>query len=68
MFFGLQPNLRILLIGRINSWKGHKLLIKAISGLSKQIIEEVELRIVGDVFEDQIYFKEELVDMVKELI
>ncbi len=62
-----KPNLRILLIGRINSWKGHKLLVKAISGLSKKIIKEVEVQIVGDVFEDQIYFKEELVDMVKEL-
>jgi len=60
-------SLRILLIGRINSWKGHKLLFEAISMLSKNILEEIELRIVGDVFEDQFFYKEELIEMVKEL-
>ena len=52
--------MRILLIGRINSWKGHKLLLEAISMLSTKILEEIELHIVGDVFEDQFFYKEEL--------
>tara|TARA_B110000240_G_C13502584_1_gene454530 strand:+ start:2390 stop:3499 length:1110 start_codon:yes stop_codon:yes gene_type:complete len=60
-------NMRILLIGRINSWKGHKLLLEAISMLSIKILEEIELRIVGDVFEDQFFYKEELEELVKNL-
>ncbi len=45
--------IKILLIGRINSWKGQSLLIKAIAILNETEREKIEIQIVGDVFMNQ---------------
>jgi len=42
--------INLLLIGRINSWKGQPLLINAIGSLAFTLRNRVRLRIVGDVF------------------
>lgn len=44
-------NIKILMIGRINRWKGQDLLLKAISKISPNNQAKINLRIVGDVFE-----------------
>lgn len=43
--------LKLLIIGRINDWKGQDFVLKALSSLEEQV--NVEIDIVGDVFEDQ---------------
>lgn len=45
--------LRLLLIGRINTWKGHDLLLDALRRLSEDERERFSVRIVGDVAEGQ---------------
>ena len=45
--------LRLLLIGRINSWKGQDLLLDALGRLSPDERERFSVRIVGDVAEGQ---------------
>lgn len=54
--------LRLLMIGRINPQKGHDILIKAISKIKNKC--QVKVRIVGDVFENQIGYRKSLVDLV----
>ncbi len=60
----LRPKLRILMIGRINSWKGQDLLLESVSYMSKKYKDKIEIRIVGSVFENQIHFKENLENIV----
>ncbi len=52
--------LNLLLIGRINSWKGHLLLLKALKEIVNEGITGISVRFVGDVFENQNHFIEEL--------
>ena len=47
--------LRVLMLGRINDWKGQDLLIEAIKLLPEMQRRTVELRIAGDAFEGQPY-------------
>lgn len=56
---------RLLLIGRINSWKGQDTLVEALSRLPPAIRAALEVRIVGDVFEKQ-GFREDLETLVRE--
>jgi glycosyltransferase involved in cell wall biosynthesis len=49
--------LRLLLLGRFNSWKGQTLLVEAISQLSAEERGSVEVRLVGSVFEGQTQFE-----------
>lgn len=42
--------LRVLMIGRINDWKGQDLLVEAIALLSQADRERIEVRVVGDTF------------------
>ncbi len=60
----LNNKIKILLIGRINSWKGQNLLVEAISLLKEEDKKRVDVRIVGDVYGDQIYFKTDLIDNI----
>ena len=46
-----DPALRVLLIGRINAWKGQDLLIDALVQLPEEVRSKLSVRIVGDVFE-----------------
>jgi glycosyltransferase involved in cell wall biosynthesis len=49
---GSRP-LRLLMIGRINSWKGQDLLLNALTNLTTETRRRVEVRIVGSTFENQ---------------
>ena len=55
-----------MLIGRINSWKGQSLLIKAITLLNNIEKEKVEIKIVGDVFMNQQQLKTNLLNQIKD--
>lgn len=48
--------IRVLMIGRFNSWKGQDVLISAISAMSPEQRACFEFRIVGGVFADQAHF------------
>jgi len=43
-------HLRVLMIGRINDWKGQDLLVEAVSRLSGTEAENVEVKVLGDTF------------------
>lgn len=47
-----QP-LRVLLIGRINGWKGQDLLVEAVSSLPEEMRKAIEVRFLGGVFSGQ---------------
>jgi len=51
-----REQLKILIIGRINSWKGQEFFIRSILNYKKPIL----VRVVGDVFDGQKYFLDEL--------
>lgn len=54
----------ILQIGRINSMKGHDILLKALITLNSKYLFKV--RIVGDVFDNQNHYKDEIYDLIKQ--
>ncbi len=56
--------LRILVIGRMSSWKGQDFFIEAMAQLDKKYINKIEVRIVGDVFEDQVHYRDRLFDLI----
>ena len=56
--------MRILMIGRINSWKGQLELLHAVCELNEQKRKSITVRIVGDVFENQYRFKTDLAKFV----
>lgn len=60
-----QP-INLLQIGRINGWKGQDLLLEALTLLKKKTMIRFKLKIVGDVFEDQNHYLEELRRMVEQ--
>lgn len=47
--------LNIVMLGRLNSWKGQDLLIEAISLAVKSIEGQLRVRIIGGVFEEQAF-------------
>ncbi|KAA8999574.1 glycosyltransferase family 4 protein [Stenotrophomonas cyclobalanopsidis] len=53
--------LRLLMIGRINAWKGQKFLLEALSSSSRRI----QLRIVGSAIDAQIHLVKELRELAK---
>jgi len=59
------PAKNILLIGRINTWKGQSLLIDALEKLSEKSDFAFNARIVGSPFEGYEYLETELVRRVK---
>ena len=56
--------LNILILGRINGWKGHDLLVEACAKLNRQYPKKFSLKIVGGVFEG----KEPLLDELRDQI
>ncbi|WIO41748.1 glycosyltransferase family 4 protein [Klebsiella electrica] len=60
--------INILLIGRINTWKGHQLLISALTNLKLTLGSSFnyKIRIVGSVFEGYEYLETELADKIKD--
>ena len=55
----------ILLIGRLTQWKGQMFFLYALNQLIKNNDYNISVRIVGEVFEDQISYKNDLLDFVK---
>lgn len=49
--FSSGPEIRILMIGRINSWKGQDLLVRAVSDLPPDMRQRVVVKCVGAAFE-----------------
>ena len=56
--------INILLLGRIGAWKGQDLLVNALSFLSENILKRINIRIVGSVFENNVQYINNLVDIV----
>jgi glycosyltransferase involved in cell wall biosynthesis len=50
-FDGLRP-LRVLMLGRVNWWKGQEILLGAIASLSEDMRARLMVRIVGSAFEN----------------
>lgn len=59
--------LRILMPGRINSWKGQTLLVKAVSHMEETAKKKLQIRIVGDVFKGQDHFRTNLIRQIQSL-
>lgn len=57
--------IQILCIGRINAWKGQKVLINALALLTEHQRKNLKVRIVGGVYKDQTHFKRSLVDQIE---
>lgn len=57
--------LKLLMIGRFNSWKGQDFFVETIATIPKDIIKNIEVRIVGGVFEDQLFFKERVKEIIE---
>ena len=54
----------LLLIGRINSWKGQDFLVQALSDLPTEKLNRLSIRIVGSAFLGNEYLEEELVSQI----
>lgn len=59
LYDGARP-LRILCIGRLNSWKGQSVLVRACARLTSEERERISVRIAGGVYKDQTHFRENL--------
>jgi len=59
-----DSTIRLLLIGRINNWKGQPLLVEAVSLLSDADKARVQVTILGDVFGKQHHLKDQLNEMI----
>jgi glycosyltransferase involved in cell wall biosynthesis len=56
---------RVLVIGRLNAWKGQEIVVAAVALLPETKRAELEIRIVGDVFEDLSHFKTRLAQDIR---
>ena len=61
-----HAKLNLLLIGRLNSWKGQVLFLRALERLPENLRSQVNARIVGSVFGDQQHFADEVVKLATE--
>ena len=61
----ISSTIHILVLGRLTSWKGQMFFLQTINDLLKLNNYDIQVRIVGDVFEDQIEYKNSLVDFVQ---
>ena len=55
-----SEKLRLLCIGRLNSWKGQEVLVRACALLPDALKERLSVHIVGGVYKDQIHFRDNL--------
>jgi glycosyltransferase involved in cell wall biosynthesis len=56
--------LRVLLLGRLNSWKGQDVLIEACGRLSPEIRRSMDVRIVGSSFDSHVKLEQSLHQLV----
>lgn len=61
-----HSTLNLLLLGRINRWKGHALTLEALKILHNRQFDHVRLRFMGSVFCDQSYYKHNLLSKVQQ--
>tara|TARA_X000000368_G_scaffold414909_1_gene405648 strand:+ start:58 stop:1185 length:1128 start_codon:yes stop_codon:yes gene_type:complete len=57
--------INILILGRLTEWKGQMFFLETINELSELKKYNIQVRIVGDVFEDQLEYKNRLIEFVK---
>jgi glycosyltransferase involved in cell wall biosynthesis len=60
-----DKTINILLLGRLTEWKGQMFFLETINKLVKLKKYIIQVRIVGDVFEDQLKYKDNLIQFVK---
>jgi glycosyltransferase involved in cell wall biosynthesis len=63
---GPSDQLNILMIGRLNDGKGQELLLKALDEVPSKLLQKIKLKIVGDVFEEQVHFRDSLLKTVSD--
>lgn len=56
--------LNVLCIGRLNSWKGQEVLVRACALLTEEQRQRIAVRIVGGVYKDQTHFRTNLEDEI----
>jgi glycosyltransferase involved in cell wall biosynthesis len=61
-----HARLNLLVIGRINSWKGQAIVLRAVSQMPAELKDRVRVRLVGSVFGEQNHFADELVRIIAE--
>jgi glycosyltransferase involved in cell wall biosynthesis len=59
-----EPNFNLLLIGRINHWKGQPLLVEAVALLAETDKSRVQVTILGDVYGQQYHLKHQLNELI----
>ena len=64
---GPRNELRILLPGRYNSWKGQVLLLEAIAKLRPEQRDRIKARLLGGVFDNQDHFSQEIAAKIEQL-
>ena len=64
--FSNRKSVRILHLGRFSSWKGQALLLDAIAELPESEKQKIEVHIVGSVFADQHFYKDQLLKQLKD--
>lgn len=60
-----NSTINILLIGRLTPWKGQMFFLETLNQLMKNNDYNLNVRIVGEVFEDQVSYKNDLLAFVK---
>lgn len=60
-----KREVRVLVIGRLNAWKGQEVLVAAIATLTADQRAKLDVRIVGSVFGDMDHFRQRLVDAIE---
>ncbi|MBU1567465.1 MAG: glycosyltransferase family 4 protein [Proteobacteria bacterium] len=58
--------LRILLIGRFNSWKGQGLLVAALARIETPLRQQIRVIMVGGVYQGQYHFRDDVVHQAGE--
>ncbi len=61
-----DAGLRLLLIGRINEWKGQFFLVEVLKQLPAEVLRHLQVRIVGSPFEGYEYLADELSNSVEQ--
>jgi glycosyltransferase involved in cell wall biosynthesis len=61
-----HARLNLLVIGRMNSWKGQAIVLLAVSQMPAELRDRVRVRLVGGVFGEQDHFTDELVRIIAE--
>ena len=62
-----HASLHLLLIGRLNAWKGQAVLLRAMAHLPEELRMRVRVRLVGGVFRDKFCFRDRLIELIEEL-